>query len=77
MSDEVSDFDMATKILEAIDKGWDPTTRDLQEGLTIAELRDIDQHERYWTLGQVTDEDAHAVLIRAYHAAVEYLSPPI
>lgn len=71
--DVVSDSDMAGAILAAVRMGWDPRTRDLQEGLTVAELRDIDRYERYWAAGVLTDEQAQEYLINAYHAVQEYV----
>jgi hypothetical protein len=64
---------MATSILTAVQLGWDPNRRDLIEGFTLAELRDIDEYQRYWTDGNVTDEVAHQYLIDAYYEAQAYV----
>jgi hypothetical protein len=71
--DPSSDFGMAGTILKAVRLGWDPDRRDLLEGLTIAELRDIDVYERYWSQGEVTDELAHERMLNAHVEAVAYL----
>ena len=67
------DFDMAGQILAAMRLGWDPNRRDLLEGLTVAELRDIDEYQRYWTDGEVTDERAHQLLVDGYYDALAYV----
>jgi len=72
-TDPTSDFAIAGQILKAMRLGWDPNRRDLLEGLTIAELRDIDVYERYWSQGEVTDEVAHQHMMDAYAEAVVYL----